>query len=218
MFGTAEKSIAVKLQELSLEATSLQDKINVDKLKLEGARQECERIADGLARGTAKESDLTKNRDTIAVIEARIGANTAQLGPIKAEVDELAREHYRQEQAAAKETHEKEFAELQRKGAAIAQGLVRKLEELIATDVRQFDDIRARLVTEFADLGGEETVRNFYDILIARYPSAVGELHLASLRRRGWKPFWRFVNGRLGNPGYPLPPIKLTVCSMNPPE
>lgn len=214
MFDTVEKTIVVQLQELSLDATSIQQTIRVDSLKLEGAREESGRIAEGLTRGTAKESDLTKNRDTIAVLEARIGANTAQLGRIKSKIDELAREHQRQEQQAAKEAREKEFADIVQSIAAEYQAISQAAERLIVDRLWPVTAKAQRLVTEFEDLGGVHEVMKLNEILYAKYPSAAGELHIARLRARGWKPA-AYLGGKGGNV---LRPVTLAILAMVPPE
>jgi hypothetical protein len=68
-----------------------------------------------------------------------------------------------------------------------------------------------RLTTQFEDLGGVMEVVKLLGILYAPYPSAEGELHLARLRARGWKPV-AYLGGK-----NVLRPVALAVRAMAPP-
>jgi hypothetical protein len=213
MFGTAEKSIAAQLQDLSLDANTLQQKIRVDELKLQGAREESGRIAQGLAQGTEKESAVARNQQEIAVIQARIDGYNALLAPIKEKIDELSLEHVRQEKQAAQEARAKEFADLVQSVGAEFHAISQAAERLIVDRLWPATEKVQRLLTGFEDLGGLQEVLKLYAIFYAKYPSAEGELHLARLRGRGWKPAMY-----LGKSGNMLHPVTLTIPAMVPPR
>jgi chromosome segregation ATPase len=213
MFGTAEKSIAAQLQELSLEATAIQQKIRVDELKLQGVRAESGRIAEGLARGTEKESAVARNQQEIAVIQARIDGHNALLAPIKAKIDELSLAHVRQQKQAAQEARAKEFADIVRTLTAEYHAISQAAERLIVDSLWPVTEKAQRLLTGFEDLGAEQAVLKLNEILYAKYPSAEGELHLARLRARGWKPA-----AYLGKSSNMVHPVRLTIQAMVPPQ
>jgi chromosome segregation ATPase len=214
MFGTAEKSIAAQLQDLSLDANTLQQKIRVDELKLRGAREESGRIAEGLAQGTEKESAVARNQQEIAVIQSRIDGYNALLAPIKAKINELSLEHVRQEKRAAQEARAKEFADLVQSVGAELHAISQAAERLIVDRLWPATEKAQRLLTGFEDLGGLQEVIKLYEThLYAKYPSAEGELHLSRLRARGWKPAVY-----LGKSSNMLHPVRLTIQAMVPPR
>jgi chromosome segregation ATPase len=213
MFGTAEKSIVAQLQDLSLDAAEIQQKIRVDELKLQGAREESGRIAAGLAQGTEKESAVARNQQEIAVIQSRIDGYNALLAPIKAKIDELSLEHVRQEKQAAQEARAKEFADLCKSLAAEFHAISQAAEQLIVDRLWPATEKAQRLLTGFEDLGGLQELIKLYEILYAKYPSAEGELHLARLRARGWKPAVY-----LGKSSNTFHPVRLTIQAMVPPR
>jgi hypothetical protein len=213
MFGTAAgKHILDQVEELSSEANAIQEKISEDSRKLDVARADYSRIAEGIARGTRGTSEVAKNQRETAEIQARIDGNNVILATTKAKIRELGVEYKRREGEAHKEARQKEFAGLVQSIAEEYKAISEAAERLISERVWPATAKAQRLAIEFEDLGGVQEVTKLREILYAKYPSAEGELHMARLKARGWKPV-AYLGGK-----HALLPIALTIQAMVPKE
>jgi chromosome segregation ATPase len=140
--------------------------------KLEAAREQRGRIAEGIARGTAKESDAARTKAEIESLELRIdGLNRA----IAVDQPKLAAlSHGLNHRAIAKQLAERreQFAALTAEGKQRAQRIIDKLADLMLTELPEFDKLKFRLSEQFLDLGGrtasEQLGRSFDQLLAER--------------------------------------------------
>jgi hypothetical protein len=223
----SDKQLEAEIQTLHGEGTRIKKKIDDDTRALQAASAERERIIDGIARGTVKESEAPANKAEIEGLQIRIEGNNRLLSRNSARVNDFAQEYARRQAAAAREAREKEFAELVRRGQNAAIEIFELMTLLAAEKVPTFDAIRKKLGSDFADIGGEAAAIRLREMLF-KYPGpndAVHDpnVHLRRLFDQGWvmagvpgdsyKPF------RSSNGGYSAVPggeLSLTVYSLRP--
>jgi citrate synthase len=207
----SDSQLEAELRQLQTEAASVRKKLDDDTNKLAAARAERQRIVDGIARGTVKESDAQRVKADIETIEIRIEGYTSLLATNRSKIDELGKELYWRQAATAKAAREKEFAELQQRGAGIAQKILEQLTRLTAEDIPALDAVRVRLGREFQDLDGEGAATRLREMLWkpAGPQEALHEpdVHLRKLVDQGWE-FLPRVPGGGG--------LRLSVYSMRP--
>jgi hypothetical protein len=223
----SDSQLEAELQRLQTEATSVRKKLDDDTQKLAAARAERQRIVDGIARGTVRESEAPRIKTEIETIEIRIEGTNALLAENRSKTDEQGKELYRRQVAAAKVAREKEFAELQHKGEELGQKILAILTRVVAEEIPAFDAIRRKLGVDFRDLGGEAAAVRLREMLWkAPRPSEAlhdPNVHLRLLFDRGWVsagasgPSYESFRGAGGEyQSVPGGELSLTVCSMRP--
>ncbi len=207
----SDERLEAELKQLATEALTVRGKINADTQKLEAARAERQRIVDGIARGTVKESEGPRIEAAIRQLDILLEGNNGVLATNRAKGEELSKELYRRQTEVAKAAHEKAFAELQQETAALAEKVREQLTQIITGPLAAFDANRAKLVLQFQDLGGIRTAEQFCRMLYnppgpQENATIDPNVHIRRLIESGWQFF-------LGLPGGNL---ALTVCSMRP--
>jgi seryl-tRNA synthetase len=188
----SDKQLEAELQTQRRELDRLQGVLRGEQRKLDGLNAERNRIVVAIENGSAvKEGELSRAKTDCESAEIRVGGVRKQVAPIEAAIQEIGDEFRRRQEAAAKAAFEKEYAELQEKGAAIASRVLEKLKRLIVEDVAEFDAIRMTLGTRFANLGGQNAAFALRRLLVnpARSMEALRdpEVHLAALGQEGWE-------------------------------
>jgi hypothetical protein len=143
------------IRQLQSDAKSIRKRLDDDARSLEAALAERERIIDGIALGTAKDSEAPPIKAEIERLTLRMEGNDRLLKANQTEVNELGQEYGRRQGELVRAAREKEFAELVKQGESAANKLFDRLTEILTQDIPEFDAIRIRLGADFADLGGE---------------------------------------------------------------
>jgi hypothetical protein len=218
----SDKQLEAEIRQLHIEATSVRKKLEEDTRSLEAALAERERIIDGIALGTAKESEAPQIKAEIERLTLRVEGNNRLFATNRKKANELSQEIGRRQAATLKAAREKEFAELVKQGDAAASKLFDRLTEILTQDIPEFDAIRTRLGVDFADLGGEAAAIRLRESLW-RAPGPNEKLHdpnvyLWRLFDQGWAPAANFgTRFRGANGGYfaiPGGELLLTLCSL----
>jgi chromosome segregation ATPase len=184
MATAAAQQLDQQISDLERQANSARAKLQEDTRKLNEAAAERQRIVEGIAHGTVKESEAPRVKAEIERLEVRIEGHRSILGPIDAKLAELHKENGRQQEEAAREARGKAYAELRQKGAAARQRVADALERLVTVDVVALDEVRTQLRREFADMGGEREAL----ILAEGFSYPDGTLVMTSkLVNAGWR-------------------------------
>ncbi len=223
----SDQQLEAELRRLKNEAAEIQKKLDGESSKLAGARGEHQRLVAKIASGAAESDVLHRVKGEVETLEIRIGGYNGQLAENRSKTDELGKELGRRQVAAAKAAHEKEFAELLRKGEEAAQKILAMLTRLVTEDVPAFDAIRRKLGVDFGHLGGEVAALRLREMLWkAPGPrDAIHDpnVHLRLLFDRGWvfadapgpsRESFRSVDG--GFQSVPGGELSLQIISMRP--
>jgi hypothetical protein len=223
--ATSVATLSADIEKLNVQALALREKVSADVKRAEDLRIEQDRIADGIAAGVVKENAIIRNKEEIAVVEARLAGNRRALQPLEQRMRQLTDERVAVETAARRQARERELAELRQKGEALSHVIKQKLLQIMTEDLPRFDAVRTSLALEFRDLNGAAEASRLFASLFdhSTHPKMNTEYwHIAELRRAGWRPFWRVVPGHresgLHEPAQPLPAVELPIVSLDPPE
>ena len=163
------------------------------------------------ARGETKLEDVMKAKAKVEQSQFVVNDRRRAVSELEPQIQTLQQEIVRRQAEAAQLERRQEFAELVKSVDAEYREISSELERLIVERVWPVTEKVQRLATQFEDLGGVQEAVKLLGILYARYPSAEGELHLARLRARGWKPA-AYLGGKAV-----LRPVALSVQAMVPP-
>jgi chromosome segregation ATPase len=144
MATAATHTLDQQISDLERQANSVRAKLQEDTRKLNDAAAERQRIVEGIAQGTVKESEAPRVRADIERIEVRIEGHRSILAPMDARLAELHKENARRQEQAAREARENAYAELRQAGAAAHQRVADALEHLVTVDLVALDQIRCR--------------------------------------------------------------------------
>src|ERR1700730_15246680 len=98
----SDSQLEAELRQLQSEAGSVRKRLDDDTQKLAAARAERQRLVDGIAHGTAKESEFPRVKAEIETIEIRIESYNSLLATNRSKTEQLGREFGLRQQAAAK--------------------------------------------------------------------------------------------------------------------
>src|SRR5580692_11384980 len=152
----SDSQLEVQLRKLQSDAATIRKKLDDDQHKLEAAQSERQRIVDGIARGTVKESEAPRNKAEIEQLQIRIEGYAGLLQSSGEEIKNLSTELSRRQKAAHLAMREKELAARLEKGKAFGFAIRAKLRKLCTEDLREFEEFRGSLLTDFMDIGGRE--------------------------------------------------------------
>jgi hypothetical protein len=220
-----DSQLEAQLRKVQADAGIVRKKLDDDQRKLDAALSERQRIVDGIARGTVKESEAPRNKVEIEQLQIRIEGYAGLLQSSGDEIKNLTAELYRRQQAATLAAREKELAARVEKGKAFALAIREKMKNLCIGDLREFEDFLGSLLTDFMDIGAREAAVQLREILFR--PSRglernrTPEVHFANLLDDGWEPFGFFVTSG-ANMGTPTTrvlsnmPVTFPVVAMRP--
>lgn len=221
----SDSQLETQLRRLQSDAATVRKKLDDDQRKLEAAQSERQRIVDGIARGTVKESEAPRNKAEIEQLQTRIEGYAGLLQSSGEEIKNLSTELSRRQQAVHLAMREKEFAARVEKGKALGLAIRDKLRKLCTEDLREFEEFRGRLLADFMDLGAKEASMHLREILFrpsrGLEANRTPEVHFADLLAEGWETFGFFVTDGT-NMGTPTTrvlsnmPVMLPAVAMRP--
>jgi hypothetical protein len=227
-----DKQLEAELQTKRRELDRLHEKLRGETRTLDAAKSEQSRVTVAIENGaTGKETELSRAKESVELAEIRVGGLRKQVAPIESAIKELSEELGRRQAAAERAAHERDFAARVEKGKALALRIREAVALLCTGDMRELEELRASLITEFPDIGGVEAASGLREIVIKpsrgleklRNP----EVHLAQLEAAGLVAFGFTVNDRLTGMGATAhrqislvlgEPPRLTVVPMRPRE
>jgi hypothetical protein len=211
----------------------LRERLRGEQRTADAAKSELSRVVDAIERGvTGKEVEHSRAKDALELANIRVKGIEKLVAPVEAKITELSEELGRRADTAARAARKKEFAQRVDRGKALALRIREAVALLCTGDMRELEELRANLVTEFPDLGGIEEASGLREIVVKLARPSEGvrnpEVHLAKLEAEGLEPFGFYVSADMlrstvqGVPDRQVTtlragaPVRLTVVAMRP--